>query len=306
MYKRQSSDRTAEILASYHDPRIKLHVFINNVGAVANHRYCFDHCTAQYIALLNSDDVWEREHLKESVEYLDTHQSCGAVYSWASLIDENSCVTDKCAEIFKQKNKTRAQWLSYFFTHGNCICHPSMVIRKDVYNTVAVSYTHLLLMRDMGLVDSFLSVILVEIASAIPFQTLLMKGFIGGVPKEIDEAAMIDGCTRMQTLFHVIMPVIVPGIVTVISFAFINCWNEYLLPYTFLSSGSKFPLSVGLRYMITQTTINYSGLAAGAVIALLPPLCLFGYVQRYLVSVSYTHLSTCRWFDSAPRHHFVR
>lgn len=57
-----------------------------------------------------------------------------------------------------------------------------------------------------------------------------------------------------------------------------------MLPYTFLNSGSKFPLSVGLRYMITQTTINYSGLAAGAVIALLPPLCLFGYVQRYLVS----------------------
>ncbi|MCI6377160.1 MAG: carbohydrate ABC transporter permease, partial [Clostridiales bacterium] len=54
--------------------------------------------------------------------------------------------------------------------------------------------------------------------------------------------------------------------------------------YTFLSTGSKFPISVGLRYMITQTTINYSGLAAGAVIALLPPLCLFGYVQRYLVS----------------------
>lgn len=141
-----------------------------------------------------------------------------------------------------------------------------------------------LLMRDLGLVDTYLSVILVEIASAIPFQTLLMKGFIGGVPKEIDEAAMIDGCTRMQILRFVIMPVIVPGIVTVISFAFINCWNEYLLPYTFLSTGDKFPISVGLRYMITQTTINYGGLAAGAIIALIPPLCLFGYVQRYLVS----------------------
>lgn len=173
--------------------------------------------------------------------------------------------------------------LSRFKFRGKQAFMVVMLMTQMLPRIIIISPLYLL-MRDMGLVDSFLSVILVEIASAIPFQTLLMKGFIGGVPKEIDEAAMIDGCTRMQTLFHVIMPVIVPGIVTVISFAFINCWNEYLLPYTFLNSGSKFPLSVGLRYMITQTTINYSGLAAGAVIALLPPLCLFGYVQRYLVS----------------------
>ena len=173
--------------------------------------------------------------------------------------------------------------LSRFKFRGKQAFMVVMLMTQMLPRIIIISPLYLL-MRDMGLVDSFLSVILVEIASAIPFQTLLMKGFIGGVPKEIEEAAMIDGCTRMQTLFHVIMPVIVPGIVTVISFAFINCWNEYLLPYTFLNSGSKFPLSVGLRYMITQTTINYSGLAAGAVIALLPPLCLFGYVQRYLVS----------------------
>ena len=87
-------------------------------------------------------------------------------------------------------------------------------------------------MRDLKLVDSYLSVILVEIATTIPFQTLLMKGFMGGVPKEIDEAAEIDGCRKMQTLYKVILPVIVPGVLTVFSFAFINCWNEYLLPYT--------------------------------------------------------------------------
>lgn len=173
--------------------------------------------------------------------------------------------------------------LSRFKFRGKQAFMVVMLMTQMLPRIIIISPLYLL-MRDLGLVDKFLSVILVEIASAIPFQTLLMKGFIGGVPKEIDEAAMIDGCTRMQTLFHVIMPVIVPGIVTVISFAFINCWNEYLLPYTFLSTGSKFPISVGLRYMITQTTINYSGLAAGAVIALLPPLCLFGYVQRYLVS----------------------
>ncbi len=173
--------------------------------------------------------------------------------------------------------------LSRFKFRGKGVFMVMMLMTQMLPRIIIISPLYLL-MRDLHLVDTFVSVILVEIASALPFQTLLMKGFIGGVPKEIDEAALIDGCTRMQILGRVIMPVIVPGIVTVVSFAFINCWNEYLLPYTFLSTGSKFPLSVGLRYMITQTTINYSGLAAGAVIALLPPLALFGYVQRYLVS----------------------
>lgn len=173
--------------------------------------------------------------------------------------------------------------LSRFRFRGKRAFMVIMLMTQMLPRIIIISPLYLL-MRDLGLVDTYLSVILVEIASAIPFQTLLMKGFIGGVPREIDEAAKIDGCTTMQTLYYVIVPVIVPGIVTVISFAFINCWNEYLLPYTFISSGSKFPISVGLRYMITQSTIDYGGLAAGAIIALLPPLALFGYVQRYLVS----------------------
>ena len=173
--------------------------------------------------------------------------------------------------------------LSRFRFRGKNLFMVFMLMTQMLPRIIIISPLYLL-MRDLGLVDKLASCIIVEIATAIPFQTLLMKGFMSGVPKEIDEAAEIDGCTKMQTLFTVILPVIVPGILTVFSFAFINCWNEYLLPYTFLSSGSKFPLSVGLRYMITQMSIDYGGLAAGAITAIIPPLCLFGYVQRYLVS----------------------
>ena len=141
-----------------------------------------------------------------------------------------------------------------------------------------------IMVSKMGLTDTRFALIILNIAGGIPYNTLLMKGFIGGVPRELDEAAIIDGCTRTQVITKIIVPIIRPGIVTVAAFSFISCWNEYLTSYTFLSTNSKFPISVGLKYMIGEFSVNYSALAAGSIIALIPPLILFGYVQKYLVS----------------------
>lgn len=141
-----------------------------------------------------------------------------------------------------------------------------------------------IMVSKMGLADTWFALVLLNIAGGIPYNTLLMKGFIGGVPKELDEAAIIDGCTQMQVILKIIVPIVRPGIVTVAAFSFISCWNEYLTSYTFLSSNDKFPISVGLKYMIGEFSVNYSALAAGSVIALIPVLILFGYVQKYLVS----------------------
>lgn len=131
-----SPDQTVAIIRNFDDPRISVHVFSQNVGATMNHEYCWKHCTSPYIALLNSDDVWLPEHLEKAVAHLDTHPSCGAVFSWCSYIDEESNIIDPCSELFKQPNRTRAEWLRHFFTKGNCICHPSMVIRREVYDKI--------------------------------------------------------------------------------------------------------------------------------------------------------------------------
>ena len=103
-----SLDQTVAVIRNINDPRITLHVFPQNVGATMNHEYCWRQCTAPYIALLNSDDVWLPEHLEKAVAYLDTHPACGAVFSWCSYIDEDSNVIDPCGELFKQPNRTRA------------------------------------------------------------------------------------------------------------------------------------------------------------------------------------------------------
>lgn len=141
-----------------------------------------------------------------------------------------------------------------------------------------------LMMVKLGLTNSLFGIILLHIASGLPYNSLMMKSFIGGIPKEIDEAAAIDGCNRAQIIFKIILPAVKSGFTTVIAYAFITCWNEYLLSYTLLTDAKKFPISVGLKYLVGEYSTDYSALAAGCIIALIPPIILFGYVQKHLVS----------------------
>lgn len=141
-----------------------------------------------------------------------------------------------------------------------------------------------LMMVKLKLTNSLFGICLLHIAAGLPYNSLMMKSFIGGIPKEIDEAAAIDGCNRAQIIFKVIFPAVRPGFTTVIAYAFITCWNEYLLSYTLLTDAKKFPLSVGLKYLVGEYSTDYSALAAGCIIALIPPILLFAYVQKNLVS----------------------
>lgn len=141
-----------------------------------------------------------------------------------------------------------------------------------------------IMMVKMKLANNLFGIILLHIAAGLPYNSIMMKAFIGNVPKEIDEAAAIDGCNRVKTIWHIVLPAVRPGFVTVIAYAFITCWNEYLLSYTLLTDSKKFPISVGLKYLVGEYSTNYASLAAGCIIALLPPILLFAYVQKHLVS----------------------
>jgi multiple sugar transport system permease protein len=137
--------------------------------------------------------------------------------------------------------------------------------------------------KSVGLINTHYALIISTVAGAIPFNTLMMKSFISSVPVQIDEAAMVDGASRFRIMLTIIPLIILPGIVAIISFAFIGSWNEFLSAFTFLTSKSKFTISIGLRYMIGEYGVQYAALSAGSIIALIPPLLLFAYVQKYLI-----------------------
>ncbi|NOU97383.1 ABC transporter permease subunit [Paenibacillus sp. LMG 31456] len=140
-----------------------------------------------------------------------------------------------------------------------------------------------MIFKSLGLASSLFALVITYSTFQLPFNSILMSGFIANIPEELEEAAMVDGCSRLKAVFLVIFPILLPGIVATMVFAFINAWNEFLFALMFISKPAYFTLPVGLRYMQGEFDIHYGALAAGSLISLLPAVLLFAYVQKYLV-----------------------
>jgi multiple sugar transport system permease protein len=138
--------------------------------------------------------------------------------------------------------------------------------------------------KNLRLIDTPAALIIFNILLQTPFNTLLMRSFVNGIPKDIDEAAMVDGAGRCMVITKIILPLLKPGLVAVTAFAFIGCWNEFLVSFTFIQTQKKFTIPVGLKSMIGEYSVNYPALAAGSIIALIPPVILFAIIQKHLIS----------------------
>jgi glycosyltransferase involved in cell wall biosynthesis len=135
-----STDHTVKGIKSYNDPRIKLFEHKKNRGACVAANNCVRHSNGKYIAMLSSDDAWYPEKLAIQVTYLEDHPSIAAVFGKVDWIDENSNGIKHegfpFKDVFNVKNRTRYEWLGHFFQSGNCLCHPSSMIRKEFYDEV--------------------------------------------------------------------------------------------------------------------------------------------------------------------------
>lgn len=135
-----SKDSTAQRVRAIADPSISLEVFEHNRGACIALNHGIARARGDYVAILNSDDLFEPGKLSLQVAYLDAHPRVGAVFSWASAIDERGApFTDRAHKdfsVFRVENRSRVQWLRQFFDHGNCLCHPTMMIRRGCYDSV--------------------------------------------------------------------------------------------------------------------------------------------------------------------------
>jgi multiple sugar transport system permease protein len=137
----------------------------------------------------------------------------------------------------------------------------------------------------IGILNQHWSTILVYVAVELPFQTWLLRGFFTSIPKSLDEAAIIDGCTPFQAMIHVILPISMPGIASVIVYAGIRSWSQFIIPFVLLSENSKFPVSVGiLNYQSTVEVISTHYLAAASVLSVVPAVFLFIVFQRFIIS----------------------
>ncbi len=140
-----------------------------------------------------------------------------------------------------------------------------------------------ILFRNLRLINTYFSVIIIYTTVHLPFAVWLSKGFFDGIPRELDEAAWIDGCSRMQAFRRVILPLTRPGIVAIAIFSVLFSWNEYLIASIFLRSKEVLTIPVGIQQFIQEYQTDWGSLMAAATLGMLPILIFSLVAQKQLV-----------------------
>jgi len=138
----------------------------------------------------------------------------------------------------------------------------------------------------MGLIGTHTGLTMLFISMSVPFNTVTMRSFFERVPVAIEEAAFVDGCNRVQTLFKIVLPNLKPGLVTVFINGFTLAWNDIITATLFVQTRSKWTVNVGLKSLIGKVSIDWGQLMAGAFLTMIPSIILFIITQKALVSGS--------------------
>jgi multiple sugar transport system permease protein len=157
------------------------------------------------------------------------------------------------------------------------------VLVRNMFPVVVFLIPLFILMRRLGLVNTHLSLILTYLTFGLPLSIWLLKGFYDNIPPELERAARIDGATRFQAFWKIVMPLSTPGIVATAIYAFIQGWNEYVYARTFINSQELMTMPVGLEKFFAEYASNWPGLMAASFIMSVPVVVLFLVLQRHFV-----------------------
>jgi multiple sugar transport system permease protein len=150
---------------------------------------------------------------------------------------------------------------------------PIVMIIAPIYNVLT----------SIHLVDSLIGLIFVYTAFNLPFACFLMQSFFDGAPVELEDAAMIDGCTRLQALEKVTLPLCLPGIGATLGFVFTAAWSELLFALMFINRQSQMTFPAGIMNFVTKFSVDWGQMAAAMILALIPVCIFFAYIQKFIV-----------------------
>jgi len=135
----------------------------------------------------------------------------------------------------------------------------------------------------LGLIDTYQALIYSNFSFTVPFTVWMLVGYFGSIPRDLEESAMLDGCSRFGSLCRVVVPLAAPGIAATAIFAFVSSWSELLFAISFTTQTEMRTLSAGLLYMVGQYEIQWGPLSAGVIISTVPVAVLFTFLQRHLI-----------------------
>ena len=135
----------------------------------------------------------------------------------------------------------------------------------------------------LGMINNRLTVIIAIVTKSLPFAVLLLRPYLQSLPRELEDAARVDGASRLTTLWRVILPLSLPGLITIAAFTFVQGWGDLLFSLTLLTEESLRPISMGLYQYMGLYGVDWNQLMAASVIASVPAVLVFFFAQRYLV-----------------------
>src|SRR5450759_5323078 len=149
--------------------------------------------------------------------------------------------------------------------------------------TVAITPLYIMI-KSLGLMNSLAGIILPQIAFALPVTIIILVPFLRAIPKEIEEAASIDGASRLGFFFRMVVPLSVPGLVTTGILAFIASWNSYILPLFILNNETSYTLPLGVQSFASQCSVDTAKVLAFTALSMIPALVFFSLFERRIVS----------------------
>lgn len=159
----------------------------------------------------------------------------------------------------------------------------SLILVTQMVPSILLVVPYFTMMRVLGLLNTHLALILAYASFSLPFCTWMLRGFFATIPKELDEAAMVDGCSRLQAVVKVVMPLAVPGLGATSLFTFLLAWNHYLFSLALATNDTMYTVSVGLGAMMGEFRIAWNELMAAALVATVPTLIVYSFLERYFV-----------------------
>jgi len=142
----------------------------------------------------------------------------------------------------------------------------------------------LMLVIKLGLYNNLWSLIIVYCTFSLPYSIWMMRSYFRELPKELEEAAMVDGCNRLQAIWKVMFPLAMPGVVATVTYSFIIGWSNVIYPLSFITDESKKLVSIGFLSLVSGDQTPWNGVMASAVISSMPVVLVFMFFQRYLVA----------------------
>jgi ABC-type glycerol-3-phosphate transport system permease component len=226
--------------------------------------------------ILTTDTIWPAHVTLQNYIYLSSRTSFWTFFT-------NSMIVACVGTLFSIVCASLAGYALSRFHIAFLTGYSRALLMAQMFPLILALIPLFILFRDLGLVNSYWSVILMYTVANLPFATWMFRGFFDSIPVELEEAALTDGCTRLQAFWRIVLRLAGPGVAAVAIFSFLFSYNEYLIASAFLRDPSLMTIPVGIQMFMQQYATDWGSLMAAATLAALPTIIFFSFVQKYMV-----------------------